>query len=368
MADKERILKTFKELISINSPSLSERKVADYIKAALAPLGFEISEDDTGAKIGGSAGNVTAFLKGTVDAQPIFFGSHMDTVEPTEGINVIIDGDIIKTDGTTILGADDKAGITEILEGMRMLVESGKPHGDIKLVFDVSEETGLFGVRHYDTSGLKGYFGFIMDSEIPAGAFTMNAPSDVTINVEIFGKAAHAGMCPEKGVSALVAASRAIAKMKLGRLDEETTANVGTIKGGKARNIVPDYVTMRAEARSRNEAKLEAQLDHMKTLFRDEAAAMGAEAKIELISDYKTFAFAEDAEIVKFAAAALAKIGKEPVLQNGGGGSDANIFNEKGVPALLIAAGYNNAHTPEEYVSISGMCDCADFVAALAEA
>lgn len=367
MIQKDRLLKTFYDLININSPSRNERGVADYLIRELVKLGFEIIEDDAGEKIGGNTGNLIATLKGDESFQPIFFNAHMDTVESTKNINIIVDGDIIKTDGTTILGADDKVGISVIVEGMRSLIESGKKHGDIKLVFDVSEEIGLFGIRNFDYSLLKGYIGFVLDTQTPACALTLTAPSDTTINVQIFGKAAHAGMAPENGISAVCAAANAISKMRLGRIDYETTASIGTIHGGKARNIIPDHVTIQGEARSRNKEKLCLQLEHMETLFVKEAEKIGATAKIEFISEYKAFAWSEDDILVRFAADVLKNCDKEVIYQNGGGGSCANILNANGIPTLLVAVGYENAHTHDEFANINAMISSSEFIECLAE-
>lgn len=367
MINAERVKQTFLELVAINSPSRSERGVADYVKAKLSALGFEVEEDDCGTKIDGNAGNVIAFRKGTVEATPIFLSCHMDTVEPTENINVVLDGDTIKTDGSTILGADDKAGIASVLEGLADVLERSAPHGDIQVLFSVCEEQGLRGAREMDHSKIRGKMGFVFDTERPVAGITMSAPTHDTMTIEIHGTASHAGIAPDKGISAIVAASNAIAKMKLGRIDEETTANIGRIEGGKARNIVPDLVTIAAEARSRNNEKLGEQMRHMTSVFEEEAAKIGAKAVVKSERQYSTYRWTTDDAVVKLAIAANRRIGIEPAFMEGGGGSDANTYSSIGIPALVISAGYSGAHSVIEEITVGELAKSAEFIAALIE-
>ncbi len=366
MINAERVKKTFVELVSISSPSRHERGVADYVKAKLASLGLEVEEDDAGSRINGDAGNVTGFLKGSTNsATPIFLSGHMDTVEPTDNIKLVFDGDTIKTDGSTILGADDKAGVAAIIEAVEDVIERGAPHGDIQVIFSISEEQGLRGARGLDHSKIRAKMGYVFDTERPVAGLILSAPTHDSLAVEIHGTAAHAGIAPEKGVSAIVAASNAISRMKLGRIDAETTANVGHIEGGKARNIVPDHVTVGAEARSRNNEKLDVQVRHMKQLFEDEAAKIGATATVTVSRQYSTYRWTPDDDIVKLGMAASRRVGIEPVFLEGGGGSDANVYNEAGIPALVIGTGYSGPHATTEELSIAGLVKTAEFAAAL---
>lgn len=368
MANQDRVIQAFIDLARISSPSKQERAVVDYLKPKLASLGFEVEEDDAGSRIGGTAGNIIAFMKGnTPGARSIFLCCHMDTVEPTEKLNVVVEDGLIKTDGTTILGADDKAGIAAVLEGVESVLESGRPHGDIQILFDVSEEVGLMGAKALDRSKIRADYGYVFDTHKPVAGITLSAPSHETLVTEIHGTAAHAGIAPEKGVSAIVAASNAISRMKLGRIDEETTANVGTISGGKARNIVPDYVIVKSEARSRDEAKLAAQLEHMRRTFEEEAEKMGANAVIRANREYVAFRWSPNDEVVRLAAAASKRIGIEPSYHDGGGGSDANVFNSIGVPCVIIGVGYDNPHATNEYISIDDLTTAARYAEALIE-
>ena len=280
--NRDRVTNTFLDLAKINSPSKNERKAVDYAKEKLISLGFSVEEDNAGEKIGGNAGNIIAFKRGSApDAKAIFLSCHLDTVEPTESLKIIQDGAIISSDGTTILGADDKAGAAAVLEAVESISEDSFPHGDLQVIFSVSEEIGLLGARALDRTRIKADLGYIFDTEKPVAGITVSAPSHETMTIEIIGRAAHAGIAPEKGVSAIIAASRAISKMKLGRIDSETTANVGVIEGGKARNIIPEFVAIKAEARSRDEDKLKAQIDHMLHMFEIEAAAVGARVNVK---------------------------------------------------------------------------------------
>ena len=368
MIDAERVKQTFLDLVHINCPSRRERWVADYVKARLSSLGFEVEEDGAGAKIDGNAGNVIAFLKGTVPgAVPIFLSCHMDTVEPTESLKVVFEGDTIKTDGTTILGADDRAGIAAVLEGISDVLERDAPYGDIQVIFSVSEEQGLRGAREMDHSRIRAKMGYVFDTERPVAGLTVSAPTNDGVLVEIHGRAAHAGIAPEKGVSAIVAASSAIAKMRLGRIDSETTANIGRIEGGKARNIIPDLVTIGAEARSRNNKKLDEQVRHMTVLFEQEAAKIGAKAVVTTTRQYSTYRWTAEDEVVKLGMTASRRIGIEPVFVEGGGGSDANIYNSIGIPALVVGTGYSGAHSTTEEISVTDLAKTAEFAAALIE-
>ena len=366
MVDKDRVYATFLELLRINSPSRKERGVADYVKSRLGETGFEVEEDDSGTRIGGTAGNVIALKKGTkAGARAIFLCCHMDTVEPTDKLKITTENGIVRSDGSTILGADNKAGIAAVLEGVGAFLRTGLPRGDVQVLFDVAEEVGLLGAKSMDRAKIKGELGYVLDTGAPVAGIVVSAPSHESIRVEIEGRAAHAGLEPEKGVSAIVAASNAISKMKLGRIDFETTANVGVIEGGKARNIVPDRCSIKCEARSRNEEKLVRQVEHMRRTFEEEASTIGARANVETTREYSAFRFTKDDEVVKLAAEAARRIGIEPELQDGGGGSDANVFNAAGIPSVVLGVGYHDPHTPAESIAVDDLVKAAALVASL---
>ncbi len=367
MVNRDRLLRTFLDLVEINSPSRAERPVADYLRPKLEEMGFDVIEDNAGNVIGGNCGNLIATREGESGAgTSIFLAAHMDTVQPTEGLQPVVTEDgVVKSDGKTILGADDKAGIAAILEAAQVAIEKNVPFKRLQILFTIAEEIGLMGAKEIDPSALKSGVGYVLDTEKPVAGVVISAPTHVNFLVTIIGKAAHAGIHPEAGVSAILAASNAISRMKLGRIDEETTANIGVIHGGKARNIIPDEVVIRAEARSRNDAKLKAQVEHMKSTFIEAAKEIGAKAEMEVVQEYTTYRWTADDPPVKLAQAAGRSIGIDVELVHGGGGSDANIFNEKGVPAVVIGVGYEGAHTREEHISIDDLVKATEFTLAL---
>lgn len=354
-----RLLDTFLTLVHFNTPSRHEKPVSEWAAAYLEKLGFTVTFDDAHLRLPGepgSIGNLIAFKKGTVEGAPgIFFSSHFDTVEPTPGLEVKIDGDTISAASDTILGADDKCGMAPILEAMTRLHESGEPHGDIQLLLMICEEIGLVGARLLDPKLIKAKYGFVLDAGPPIGTMTVAAPAQNSFRVTITGKQSHAGAEPEKGISAIVAASNAISKMTLGRIDAETTANIGTIHGGLARNIVPGEVVIVAEARSRVQEKLEAQTAHMREVFEREAAALGATAQVEVIGEYPAYRLEQDSPVLKLAARAAEACGFPVGYAESGGGSDGNHFNAYGVPTTVLATGMQKVHTHDEFCSLSEM-------------
>src|SRR5215210_1182894 len=267
MINEERIKNLLLELVRLDSVSREERGVAERIKQLCEEMGAEVFIDDAGEQVGGNTGNVIARFPGTLPtAEPIMMSAHMDTVVPGRGVKPIVEGDRIRTDGTTVLGGDDKSGCSVIIETIRCLQEQNVPHAPIEAVFSICEEVGLLGAKHVDVSKLKAKYGLVFDSDDPGFLFT-RGPSANHMEWTIHGLEAHAGVAPEEGISAIKIAAEAIADMKLGRIDDETTANIGVIEGGKATNIVTNLVTLRGEARSRNDEKLEAQTAHMTECF-----------------------------------------------------------------------------------------------------
>ncbi len=361
--NESRVVDTFVTLCRFNTPSRQEKAASAWAGAYLEKLGFTVEWDDAGERVGGNVGNLIAFKKGTVlGATPIFFSSHLDTVEATPGLEIAIEGDVIRATSDTILGADDKSGVAPILEAMTLLTESGEPHGDIQLLLMICEEIGLVGAKLMDPSRIKAKYGFVLDSGPPMGGLTYTAPSQNSLKIRITGKPSHAGSSPEKGVSAIKAAANAIAAMNLGRIDAETTANIGTIQGGTARNIVPAEVTLVGEARSRTQEKLDAQTAHMKEVFEREAAAIGAEAHVEVIEEYRTYNLTESDPVIRIASAAAQAAGLNPVLRPSGGGSDGNIFNGFGFPTTVLACGMEQIHTHDEFCTISALVQDTQWV------
>ena len=366
--NQDRLVQTFVNLVRQNTPPRHERAASEIGRQILADLGFECAYDDAGEKVGGNVGNLIAFKKGSLpDAPAIFFSAHFDTVEPTAGLEPVFDGDVIKSDGETILGADDKCGMAPVLEAMRLLDEQAIPHGDIQLLLTICEEIGLVGAFHLDPARIKAAFGYVLDAGPPVGSLIYSAPTQDIFEVWIHGKPAHAGAQPEDGVSAILVAARAIARMKLGRIDPETTANVGIITGGTATNIIPAECYLKCEARSRNGAKLERQREHMMACFQEEAAAAGVTVEIKNDRAYVGYELGMDDPVLTVGMAAAERIGLEPLLRVTGGGADANIFNANGFPTTVLGCGMMNIHRHDEYVHISDMVKSTQLVVSIVQ-
>ena len=366
MINEKRLLDEFMEIVQIASETKFEAKMAKAMKKKLTDLGLEVFEDDTASKTKHEAGNVFGFLKGnTPGAAPIMFNAHMDTVSPGVGIKPSVKDGWIVPDGTTILGGDDKAGVVSILEAIRVVKEKNLPHGDIQVIFTAGEESGLAGARALDPKHLKGKYGFSLDTGGKVGNAKTQAPSRCAVTAEIHGKSAHAGVAPETGVSAIQIAAKAIANMPLGRIDSETTANIGVIQGDAPLNVVCDHVLVKAEARSTDKDKLEVQLKAMKDAFEKAAKEMGGKAEVSVEVFYKSFKLSDDEPIVDIVKKAAAKIGRPCKTSMGGGGSDGNIFNGHGMPTVVLAIGYENCHTKEEKQSVEELNKSAEMVLAV---
>lgn len=363
-----RLVEEFFELVQIDSETKHEEIIAPILVEKLEAMGFDVVQDDAHTRNGHGAGNLIATLPGTLEVEPIYFTVHMDTVMPGIGIKPEIREDgYIYSDGTTILGADDKAGMAALFEMARRLKEQKIEHGTIQFIITAGEESGLVGAKELDPSLILAKYGFAVDSDGKVGGIVIAAPFQAKIKVKIIGKTAHAGVAPEKGISAITVASKAIAKMKLGRLDEETTANIGRFEGGKATNIVCDEVHILAEARSINEEKLNAQTAHMKETFEQVARNMGARAEVEIQLMYPGFHVTENDKVVQVAIAAAGQIDRTPKLGISGGGSDANIIAGFGIPTVNLSVGYEDIHTTNERMPVEELEKLADYLVAIVE-
>ncbi len=344
---RDRFLADFLELVQIPSPSGREGKVAQVVRSRLEELRLTVEEDRAGAGFGGEQGNLIVRRDGDLPRPPLLLNAHLDTVLPCEGVRPIVEGDKVRSDGTTILGADNKAGVCVLLELLRVLKEDPIPCGPLEIVFTVGEETGLHGARHLDYSQVTAKVGFVFDSGPPVERVTVGAPSQKSLRAIIKGRSAHAGVSPEKGINAIVLASRAIARMPLGRIDEETTANIGVIQGGLATNIVPEEVTVDGEARSHDPSKLERQTREMVRLLVQEAEIGRGRAEIKVWDVYKGFRIGADHLVCQVVQKALSAMGLLPRWEISGGGSDANVFNEHGIPCVIVCCGEESPHSPE---------------------
>ncbi|MDX6270492.1 MAG: tripeptide aminopeptidase [Acidobacteriota bacterium] len=369
MINQERIKNLLLELVQIDSVSRKERDVAERIKKYCEEMGATVEIDDAGAKVGGNSGNVIARFPGTIPgAEWIMMSAHMDTVVPGEGVKPIVKGDIIRSDGTTVLGGDDKSGCAVIIETIRCLQEQNIPHAPIEAVFSICEEVGLLGAKHVDTSKLNSKYGLVFDSDDPGFLFT-KGPSADHMEWKIYGLESHAGVAPEQGISAIRIAAEAIHNMKLGRIDSETTANIGVIEGGKATNITTNLVTLRGEARSHDDKKLEAQTAHMTKCFEDAAAkhevtveGVTTKARVEahVTREYSAMDVPDSSRVVQLVYQAAARLGQKVETLASGGGCDANIFNKRGIECANFGTGMRAIHTVKEWLDVKDMYASAE--------
>lgn len=362
-----RIVEQFLELVQIDSETYHEENISPVLQTILKELGFDVYVDDAHTKNGHASGNIIATLKGnTTDIDAIYFTAHMDTVVPGVGIKPIIKEDgYIYSDGTTILGADDKAGLAALIELARRIKEQNIAHGDIQYVITAGEESGLVGAKFLEHEKVYAKYGFAVDSDGKIGEIIVAAPYQTKISATLTGKTAHAGVEPEKGISAITIAAKAVARMKLGRIDSDTTANIGRFEGGKATNIVADEATVLAECRSLEKDKVEAQAADMKAAFEEAAKEMGGSADVAVENMYPGFRFTDDDLVVQVAQQAARLIGREPKLTQSGGGSDANVIAGYGIPTVNLAVGYEFIHTTNERIPVEELEKLADLLVAI---
>jgi tripeptide aminopeptidase len=364
LINPERLKNLLIELIKIDSLSRKEYDVAMRLKREMEDLGAQVSIDDAGEKVGGNVGNLIAHFTGTApEATPILLSAHMDTVVPGEGIVPILDGDILRTDGRTVLGGDDKSGVAIICEVLRVIEENGFACSDVDVVFTICEEAGLIGAKCLDVNRLRARTGLVLDSDSVGFLFT-KAPAANRMEFRIHGLEAHAGVCPEKGVNAIKVAADGIAQMSLGRIDHETTANIGVIEGGMAVNIVPNSVILKGEARSHSQEKLERQTEHMLRCLQDAAArhtlelggaqfTASVDAKIE--RDYDRMDVSDGAPIVQLVRAAAKNLRVDIKTLATGGGCDANVLNQKGLEVANVSTGMREIHTVKEWLDLKDL-------------
>ena len=369
MINRERLKTTFMDLVKIDSVSKEEADVSNLIRKILGSVDARIVIDNAGEKIGGNTGNLIARIKGNKDVPPLMLNAHMDTVEPGRGIAPVFKDGVFSSQGDTILGADDKSAIAIILEALRIMHENRLDCGPIDLVFTVCEEIGLRGAKHLDFSLIDAKYGFALDATDTRGVVT-RAPSANRIEFLVHGKEAHAGAAPEKGVNAIQIASRAIADLELGRIDEETTCNIGVIQGGLATNIVPNLVKVNGEVRSHSEDKLEAVTQTIVAAFEKASAEVrkkGAGTGLPTVDTHVEYDFSktdipEDHPVVVMASKAARNLGKEMACKTSGGGADANVFFQHGIVTGVLGTGMQNMHTINETIRLDDMVEAVELL------
>ena len=361
---RKRLIDTFFRLVRIKSPSGDEREIVEHVREILSGLGLEVEVDDSGKKYGSNSGNLTALLKGgDPDIIPVFIGAHLDTVALNGEVIPYMDNGIIRNKNSKcILGGDDKVAVAAIIEVLRYIIENNIKTGDIYIIFTISEEIGVVGAKYVDMDKVGAEYGFVFDSHGDIGTIYNQAPYQNSIDVEFTGKAAHAGIEPEKGINSIKAAAIAISNIRFGRLDHETTANIGKINGGVARNIVPENTKIMLEARSIKESKLEKVTEKMIDSLKVASDDTGCKLKYKLVREYDGFNIGPEEIPLKIALNAIKEIGIDPVIGSSGGGSDINVFNSKGKRAVNLSSGMEDVHTNSEYVKASQLEKLAQLI------
>lgn len=349
-----KVVSKFIELVKIDSVSGKEENLAQILKNQFTDLGLEVVIDKQGSLIGK--------LRGNLDVPTLLFCAHMDTVQPGEGIEPVVEAGFIKSRGDTILGADDKAGIVAIIVALREITEGNVEHGNIEVVLTVQEEIGLTGSKMLDYDLLTARMGYVLDSDGPVGTIVTKGPYHNKIKIYVKGRAAHAGVAPEDGINAIQVSSKALARIELGRIDDQTTTNIGIISGGKAINIIPDSVYLEGEARSLEKKLMDLEIAKMDKIFREEASLLGAivEFKVEVM--YRGMNIDLDSQVIRLAQRAILNMKLVPQIASTGGGSDANILNAKGIPTVNLGLGYYKPHSTEETIEIESLIKAVDLV------
>ena len=364
--NKDRLTADFLSLTTGSAESLDERRAADLLTEKLKMIGFSVSEDDAGQKLGGNAGNLYGFLKGTIPGLPLLFSAHMDTVKPGENKHPVLHEDgTITSDGTTVLGADDAAGIVEILEGIRSAREAGLPHRDIEILFPVAEEIYIQGSGVFDFSRIHAKEAYVLDMSGEVGSAAVRAPSLISFQVTVKGKASHAGFAPKNGIHAIAAAAQAIARLPQGLIDDETTCNIGTITGGTAKNIVPEQCTCTGEVRSFSHEQALLQIANIRQAFSDAADACGALFAMETKEILRSYSVSGDEAVVRRFQRACKELGLAWNLRSTFGGSDNHNFLKAGIRGIVLSSGMQHVHSTEEFVSVEELVRGAALVAAL---
>ena len=369
-SNEQHLLSQFLRYVTTDSPSLREGRFAALVQTAMRQTGISgmaASFDRPPKQLGGQTGNLIARVPGAAPGPTLLLSAHLDTVMSNAGIKPRVSGGVVTAGGAPILGADDKAAVACIVEALRVIHERKVLHPPLEIVFTFGEEIGLLGVRQLNLRSLRAKLGFVFDSNGPVGEIVARAPSHDRLRATITGVPAHAGANPEAGVSAIQIAARAIARMRLGRIDRLTTANIGVIQGGRATNIIPECVELRGEARSHDPARLSRQVQHMCECLHQAATELQGGIEVEVERQYESFHLTRSNQVVKLAMAAARQAGVEPRLVASGGGSDANILNARGIASVVMAVGYHEPHSRNESIPVAELSRLTNLIVALVQ-
>jgi tripeptide aminopeptidase len=364
--ERERLAFDFVRLCEIESPSLHEREVAEAVASELRAAGLEVEEDASADAVGSQCGNLIARIAGPEGARTVLLCAHLDTVPLAEPVNVQRDGGVFRNANDAILGADNKAAVAVLLGVARRLAGQGSPVG-VELLFTTAEELALRGATEVDRSALRSEFGFVFDHASPIGEVIVAAPTYYRIEARFRGVAAHAGIRPEAGRNAIVAAAKALSRMRMGRLDEGTTANAGMIEGGSAPNVVAEHARLELEARSLDDAEAGRVVSEMVDACTEAASETGCDVETTVEQLFRAYRLPRTAPQVRAAAAALESLGIEPAYVPTGGGSDANALIAAGLPMLNLANGTDRNHQPDESVTVDALETMLDVALALVD-
>jgi tripeptide aminopeptidase len=363
MANRERIIKDFVKLVSIDSPSFGEREMADVLFKELSDLGFTVTEDEAGKVYGGNAGNLYGYLPGEIDGPPILLSAHMDTVEPALSKKAVVHPDgTITSDGTTVLGADDLSGVVAILEAVRTVKEQNLPHRSIEILFPIAEEVYLKGSDVFDYSKIKAKEAYVLDLSGEIGTAALKAPTLVSIEAVFTGKAAHAGFAPETGIHAIKAAAEGITSIQMGRIDPETTVNIGLIEGGLARNIVPEKCVLKGEVRSLRHEKALEETEKIRKAFQEAADKTKATLTFDTSFGCLSYETLESDPVVQRYEKACQELSIKTNYIETFGGSDNNNFVRNNITGIVMACGMNSVHSTKEYTHIDDLDSCTEIV------
>lgn len=356
-----RIIDEFSRLVAIDSPSYMERQMGDYVKSRLQGLGMIVIEDDAGEKFGGNCGNIYGFLNGDPDRKPLLFCAHLDTVEPSRGKEAVITDDgKIRSRGNTVLGADDLTGVAAILEALTVIKERDLPHGPIEVLFPVAEEVYTKGSQVFDFAKVMSEEAYVLDLAGPVGTAAYAAPSILSFTVTVHGRASHAGFAPQKGIHAIAVAADAISLMPMGRIDEETSMNVGMITGGLGTNIVPDKCVVKGEVRSLNHEKAKRQAELVKKQFERSASAAHATVDFDVYTASKAYETPLEHPVVARFEKACDRLKLPVSLVKTFGGSDNNVIAQNNITGIVIANAMSRIHSCDEYTTVEEIIQAAD--------